>query len=61
MSEQVKIQVLFTEKTEYGDFTDALYFTESEFLSMTREKIDALKQERLNNWILSIQAGNNGQ
>lgn len=52
--EQVRIQVLFTEKTAHGDFTDALYFTEEEYASKTREEIDLQKAIRVKNYVSNI-------
>ncbi len=48
-------QIQFTVDTKYGLFTDALYFTEAEFPSITQEIIDAQKQQRVDNWIFAIE------
>lgn len=48
----IKIDFEFT--THYGVFRDALYLSADH--SFSEEKIEAMKQERLNNWISVIEA-----
>lgn len=43
MSETVMVQVRFTEATETGEYSDALYFTQAEYAAKQRTEIDALK------------------
>lgn len=59
MSQQIKVQVLFTEETAHGSFTDALYFTQEEFATKTQGDIDALKTERVNNYVTAIDEAKN--
>ena len=57
--EQKFIQIKFQEDTPYGAFCDALYFTESEYATKTQSDIDALKTERCNNYIATIENAKN--
>ena len=41
--------------TQYGKFSDALWFPEGQPLPSAAE-IEALKQERLNNWLAALAA-----
>lgn len=52
--EQVRVQVLFTEQTKHGEFTDALYFTPAEYAAMNKASIDQLKQERVDKHVEAI-------
>ena len=54
MSTQVRIQVLFTENTPVGQYTDAIYFTEAEYAAKSPSDIEALKQIRIDNWVRRI-------
>jgi hypothetical protein len=50
--EEIRIQVKFTEtdpKTGL-EYTDALYFTEDEYATISRKEIDTLKKERFDKW-----------
>lgn len=51
MSFEIKIQVLFSEETGFGTYTDALYFTEEEFKIISEKTIDSLIQERVDAWV----------
>lgn len=42
-------QITFTFETEFGRFSDALYLPEDHTFSDA--DIEAMKQERLNNWL----------
>lgn len=50
-ADTVKIQLQFTVKTSYGEYSDALYFTIEQYLSLSKNDIDKLKQERVDQWI----------
>lgn len=54
MSEQIFIQVRFKETVVVNgssiEFSDALYFSESEYATKQRSEIDALKQARMDNF-----------
>ncbi len=52
--EQIFIQIRFSVDTEVGNYSDALYFTEPEYFSKTRADIDALKQQRINNFVTLV-------
>jgi len=54
MADQVMIQIRFKEKTEVGEFNDALYFDLSTYGNMTQADVDALKQARVTNWVNSV-------
>ena len=46
------IQIIFEFETQYGVFRDALYLPEDH--GLTDAEIDALKQERLDNWVAFV-------
>lgn len=46
------IQIIFEFDTQYGVFRDALYLLEGH--TFTAEQIDAMKQERLTNWLALV-------
>ena len=46
------IQLIFEFNTQYGVFRDALHLPEDH--AFTDEQIDAMKQERVNNWIVAV-------
>lgn len=48
------IQIIFEFQTQYGVFRDALHLPENHGLS--DEQIDAMKQERVDNWIAVVTA-----
>ncbi len=43
------IQIVFEFETQYGRYGDALYLLEGH--SFTEEQIEAMKQERVDNWL----------
>ena len=45
-------QIIFTFETPFGPFSDALYLPEDH--TFTDEQIEAMKQERLNNWLAVV-------
>lgn len=46
------VQIIFEFQTQYGVFRDALYLPEDH--GLTGAEIDALKQERVNNWVAFV-------
>jgi hypothetical protein len=46
------MKIDFEFQTEYGLFRDALHLADDH--TFTDEEIQAMKQERVNNWILTI-------
>lgn len=46
------IKIDFSFETDYGSFKDALYLPDDH--SLTVSEIDALKQQRVDDWITSI-------
>jgi len=40
----------------YGDFHDAIYFTEAEFAAMSEAQVEAAIQQRITNWVATIEA-----
>lgn len=44
------IQVRFNEDTKYGNYSDALYFTQDQYALLTPEDINALAQARVDAW-----------
>lgn len=47
----VFVQVRFKEQTPYGEYCDALYFTQEEFDTLTEEDIQQRKDLRVQNYI----------
>lgn len=47
------MKIDFEFQTEYGKFADALHFNDDEPLP-SDEEIEALKQQRLNNWVAAV-------
>lgn len=47
------LKVDFEFETQHGKYGDALYLPEGH--SFTEEQIDAMKQERLTNWLLLLE------
>lgn len=41
----------FQFETQYGIFSDALILSDDEVAVLTAEQIEAMKQERLSNWL----------
>lgn len=54
MSEQVFIQVRFQEETEFGEYNDALYFTQAEYSSKQKSEINSLKQARVDGYVDAV-------
>jgi hypothetical protein len=50
MSEQVRIQVLFSEETKHGNYTDALYFTLEEYQNLDKKDLELMKKDRIKNY-----------
>jgi hypothetical protein len=48
------MQIKFAFETKYGQFSDALHLDEGH--TFTDDEIEAMKQERLTNWIAVIEA-----
>ncbi len=55
MPYETRIQVLIQEETPYGQFNDALYFTQEEFATKTNAEIESAIQERVDNFINVIE------
>jgi hypothetical protein len=47
------MQIRFTFETKYGPFSDALYLDEDH--TFTDAEVEAMKQERLTNWITMLE------
>lgn len=45
-------QIIFKFDTQFGTFCDALYLPKDH--TFTEEQIEAMKQNRLDNWLLAI-------
>lgn len=45
------VQIIFEYEYENIKFKDALYFSESEYSSLSQEEIEAIKQQRFQSWI----------
>ena len=55
MANQISIQVKFTEQTQYGSYTDAIYYPLDVYNSMSAEQIQADKQARIDGFIYTIE------
>lgn len=47
------IKINFRYETKYGAYSDALYLPDDN--TYTTDEIEAMKQERLNNWIYAVE------
>lgn len=54
--DEVRIQLRFWFDTLFGRFSDALYFTETEWAGIKPAAVDALKQKRVDGWVAHILA-----
>ena len=50
-------QIVFEFDTQYGVFRDALYLPDDH--GLTDDQVQALKQERLDNWLSIVSAASN--
>jgi len=41
--------------TQYGQFSDALVLTDEELAALTQVDIEAMKQQRLTNWLAVVE------
>lgn len=48
------VQINYSETTEVGDFTDALYIPLSEYSDMTEQDITDLKTARKTDWVAKV-------
>jgi len=48
------IQIIFEADTRHGVFRDALYLPDNH--SLTEAQIDAMKQQRVDNWLAIVEA-----
>ena len=46
------MKIIFSFDTQYGKFCDALHLPEDH--TLTEAEIEAMKQQRLDNWLLAI-------
>jgi hypothetical protein len=56
--------VPFEFDTQYGQFSDALILSDEEFVTLTQDDIDLMKQQRLASWLsimTPIQEQSDGQ
>lgn len=53
------IQIIFEFTTQYGVFRDALYLPQDH--TYTDAEIDAMKQQRLDNWIAIVSTPSSGE
>ena len=51
MSQSIRVQVRFSEQTPYGEYNDALYYTETEYANISQSEIDTEKANRVANYI----------
>lgn len=48
------VKIDFAFETQYGNYNDALYLPDDH--SLSDEEIDAMKQQRLSNWLAVIES-----
>jgi hypothetical protein len=54
--EELKVQLIFTEKTSHGDYRDALYYPYEKFdIDKQREEIEQEKKSRVDNWVYILE------
>jgi hypothetical protein len=51
LPQNAKIQINISQKTEFGEFNDALYYTPDEWANLTQDDIDKATQTRVDNWV----------
>jgi hypothetical protein len=51
---EIFIQVRFKRQTDVGEYHDALYFSQEEYVAKTADEIEALKQQRVDNWVNAV-------
>lgn len=54
-ADEVMVQVRFSEQTAYGQYQDALYYTQDDYANLKQADLDAAKEARVNNWVDSIE------
>lgn len=47
----IRVQINFVRDSEYGRYSDSLYFDPFEIAAMTQEDVEAIMQERYDKWI----------
>ena len=52
-TETVKTQVRYTVDTPGGQFSDAFYFSPTDYKNLKKSDIESMKQARVSNWIAS--------
>ena len=50
-ADEVNVQVIFTQDTERGVYRDALYYPIDKYFEVTKEDLEKVKNERVNNWL----------
>jgi hypothetical protein len=55
IEDKIRVQVIFTEDTKYGKFTDALYYPIEEYSILGAKTLTDAKQARVDNWIYIIE------
>jgi hypothetical protein len=53
-----KIQVRFREETEFGPYSDALYYTEEQWKTVTESTMQEEARIRVDNWVLQLRKSN---
>jgi len=54
ITNQIRIQVLVDEQTKWGNYRDALYYTQEQYFSLSQEDIDKEVFSRIARWGDSI-------
>lgn len=55
-ADEINHQLRFTVETPRGPYSDALNFTDEEWVKRDQKAIDAAKQQRVDNWLATLSA-----
>lgn len=55
MEDIIQVQIRFSVDTKHGTFNDALYIPYDDYQKIAQEDIDALKQERVDNYVAQVE------
>ena len=54
ITEQGTVRIIFEKEYEHGIFRDALYFSQEDYALLSEIEIEALKQQRYDNWVAIV-------
>lgn len=53
-TETAEIRIRYSIETPHGVFTDAFTFSIDEYAKLSQDDLEAMKQERVNNWLAAM-------